>query len=261
MYLAPRAAEHPMLAGFRDIAANVPWYDFPVFRHWSFEGGRLAAGATTVAVFSNGQPAIVERPLGQGRVLVMTTPVSDPANPAGRESWNWLPTGFEPWPYVMLVNEMMLYLAGSGDAQLNYLSGQSVTIDEPSADRQRSYLLFTPLGGRPQTVRVDDDQLRLPHAATPGTYRLKATDDGALRGFSVNLPVEASDLKRIEPKQLDAMLGAKQYKIARQREEIVREQGQQRMGREFFPLLAVLLACVLGLEALLANRFYRAQHA
>jgi hypothetical protein len=248
-----------MLAGFREIDANVPWYDFPVFRHWSFEGRRLAAGSTTIVAYSNGQPAIVERPLGRGRVLVMTTPVSDAANPPGREAWNWLPTGFDAWPYVMLVNETMLYLAGSGNAQLNYFSGQAVALDEPSADSQRSYLLFTPIGGRPQTVRVDENQLRLPHAATPGTYRLKATDDGALRGFSVNLPVEASDLKRAQPQALDGVLGAGHYKVARQKEEIVREQGQQRMGREFFPLLALLLACVLGLEALLANRFYRAE--
>lgn len=258
LYLAPRSLAHPMLAAFRDIAANVPWYDFPVFRHWSFEGGRLAEGAVVVR-YSNGQPAMVERPLGQGRVMVMTTPISDSASPVGREPWNWLPTGFEPWPYVMLINETMLYLAGSGDVQLNYLSGQAAVIEEHSASDDRTYLLFTPLGGRPQTVRSDDGALRLPFTSAPGAYRLKATDDDTLRGFSVNLPAEASDLKRIDREQLDRVLGADRYQIAREREEIIREQGEQRLGREFFPLLLLLLATVLGLEALLANRFYKAE--
>ncbi|MCA9268562.1 MAG: hypothetical protein KDA41_08835, partial [Planctomycetales bacterium] len=134
LYLAPRAMEHPMLAAFREISANVPWYDFPVFRHWSFEGNRLAEGSTVAVRFSNGKPAIVERRLGEGRVLVMTTPISDAARPAGREPWNWLSTGLEPWPYVMLVNEMMLHLAGSGEVQLNYYSGQAPQVTVASGD-------------------------------------------------------------------------------------------------------------------------------
>jgi hypothetical protein len=259
LYLAPRTLAHPSLAAFRDIAANVPWYDFPVFRHWSFEGNRLHDGASVVLRYSNGQPAVVERPLGQGRVLVMTTPVSDAANPPGREPWNWLPTGFEPWPYVMLMNETMLYLAGSGDAQLNYLSGQTATLADASpASDDVAYHLFTPLGGRPQTVRSDDGRLALPFTTAPGAYRLKSLDDDKLLGFSVNLPLEASDLARVAPARLDAVLGKDRYQLARETAEIVREQGEARVGREFFPLLALLLVGVLGVEALLANRFYRA---
>jgi len=33
--------------------------------------------------------------------------------------------------------------------------------------------------------------------------------------------------------------------------------GEARMGREFYPFLLPLLALILGLEHLLANRFYR----
>jgi len=259
LYLAPRPMEHEMLAAFRGIAANVPWYQFPVFRHWSFERGELIAGAETIVSFSNGQPAIVAHTLGAGRVLVMTTPISDPARPAGREPWNWLPTGFEPWPYLMLINETMLYLAGSGDVDLNYESGQTAQLSERTTDEDRAYLLFTPGGGRPTTVRSVDGRLRLPFTATPGAYRLKAVDDGELRGFSVNLPPAASDLSRIETSRLDAVFGENGYKLARKQEEIVREQGQQRVGREFFPFLLVMVALIFGLEAVLANRFYRTE--
>lgn len=269
IYLAPRTLEHASLAAFRDIAANVPWYDFPVFRHWAFEPTKLNEGANVVLRFNNGQAAIVERPLGEGRVLVMTTPVSDAASTSGRassaahEPWNWLPTGFEPWPYVMLMNETMLYLAGSGDAQRNYFSGQTATLADGSApssgggDDQAAYHLFTPLGGRPQTVRSDDGRLTLPFTSAPGAYRLKGIDAELLLGFSVNLPLEASDLTRADRARLDAVIGKDRYELARETSDIVREQGEARVGREFFPLLALLLVGVLGVEALLANRFYR----
>ena len=256
LYLTPRPIEHEMLAAFRPIAANVPWDTFPVFRHWSFELGRLSSGAATLVPFSNGQPAIVERGMGTGRVLVMTTPISDPSRPAGREAWNWLTTAPDAWPYVMLINETMLYLAGSGDVQLNYLSGQAATIRDASTDGQ-SYALFTPAGGRPSTVRSDEGRLQLPFTATPGIYRLKPSETNNPRGFSVNLPIEASNLQRVDEERLDAILGEGQYKIASEQEEIVREQGQQRVGSEFFPFLLFLVALMFGLESVLANRFYR----
>ena len=46
------------------------------------------------------------------------------------------------------------------------------------------------------------------------------------------------------------------FRIARERSEVVREIDQARMGREFYPFLLPVLALVLGLEFILANRFY-----
>jgi hypothetical protein len=57
---------------------------------------------------------------------------------------------------------------------------------------------------------------------------------------------------------LDEILGVGRYQFARSKDEIVLGVGEARMGREFFPLLIVLVALVLGLEHLLASRFYRA---
>jgi hypothetical protein len=56
---------------------------------------------------------------------------------------------------------------------------------------------------------------------------------------------------------LDAVLGADRYQLAREQEQLVRVQGHQREGREFFPFLLILVAAILVLEQLLANRFYR----
>jgi hypothetical protein len=92
----------------------------------------------------------------------------------------------------------------------------------------------------------------------PGVYRLRGEREGPVtRGFSVNLPASASRLERTTTQQLDAVLGADRYQLAVDQEQLVREQGRQREGREFFPFLVALVAATLVLEQLLANRFYR----
>ena len=78
-----------------------------------------------------------------------------------------------------------------------------------------------------------------------------------MRGFSVNLPESASQLTRLAREDLDELLGAGRYHFARSQDEIVLGVGEARMGREFYPFLLPLLALILGLEHLLANRFYR----
>ena len=87
-YLRPVAVEHPALAELRDLAESCRGPSFPCFKYWELEAG--AEPAHVVASFANGKPALVERQIGAGRVLMMTTPVSDPAHD---DPWNLLPTG------------------------------------------------------------------------------------------------------------------------------------------------------------------------
>ena len=92
----------------------------------------------------------------------------------------------------------------------------------------------------------------------PGAYRLRGQKGGpVVRGFSVNLPATTSDLSRLPAGNLDELLGEDRYHLARSREEIDRAVGNDRIGSEFYPLLITLMAVALGLEHLLANRFYR----
>ena len=259
VFLAPRDYEHPVLAPFRQQATSVPWEASPVFRHWVMES--LAPETQVLICYSNGKPAILEKPLGKGRILTMTTPISDSARPAGRAAWNQLPTGEEPWPYFVLVNEILRYLAGSRESRLNYLAGETAVLaNDPDRDPQR-YQLFTPLE-EPQEITARDERVVVKFTERPGAYRLKGNRGGpVVRGFAVNLPAEASDMTRLPPERLADVLGKERYQVARSREEIVRQVGIARVGREFYPLLIAALALVLGLEHLLANRFYRRNEA
>jgi hypothetical protein len=255
VFLAPRDLNHPITAAFREIATAVPWQQFPVHRHWVM--GDLVDHARTVIPFSNNQPAIVETSLDRGRGLTMTTPISDPLNLRGRQAWNELPTGTDAWPYFVLINEMLRYLVDTAGIKLNYLAGETAVLPNNPDRHPDRYQLFTPLG-QPQESLASDGRVVVRFTEYAGAYRLRGYRDGpVVRGFSVNFPESASRLQRIDRARLDTLLGADRYHFARDRDEIVLGVGKARLGFEFYPWLICLVALLLGMEQLLANRFYR----
>jgi hypothetical protein len=255
VYLAPDNLQHPVLAKFKSIEGTIPWKAFPVFRHWQL--GSLDAGAAVIAAYSDNQPAIIEKPVGKGRVITVTTPVSD--SPSGNDPWNVLLTGEEPWPFAKLSQFMMYYLVGNSESRLNYLAGQSAVLHLPSGQPHATFMVTTPRGDQIRQS-IDERQNVLVVAATdlPGNYRGRA-GGGAQRvelGFSVNLPPEASLLERASEKDLKAVFGDANFQLARNREEINRKVNLGRMGYELYPFLLVLLVLVLAAEQILSNRFY-----
>jgi hypothetical protein len=253
-WLDPRRLEHPILAPFRTIGTQVPWRQFPVFRYWSLKD--LAAGVSTLIPFADGRPALLERALGRGHVLVMTTPISDPLSPQGRKAWNELPTGENAWPYFILANEMAGYLVASAETRLNYLAGQTARLtNEGGLDPDR-YQLFSPTDD-PYEVTARDGEVTVKFTDIPGAYRLKGQlERPIVRGFSVNLAPSATELTRITAASLDEQLGQSRYRLVKSQEEITVE-GEERVGREFFSYLALALALVLAWEHVLSNRFYK----
>ncbi|MHB1034032.1 MAG: BatA domain-containing protein [Pirellulales bacterium] len=254
LWLVTDALQHPALAGFRPIQGSIPWDAYPVFRYW--ELGEMAAGVGVVARYNDHRPAILERSVGKGRVLTMTTPISDPANPA---PWNLLPTGLEPWPMFVLANGMASYLVGSGEEQLNYTAGQMAVLDLGADRRYTNYLLITPRGDPlRQTVNAAQNAIVVTATDRPGNYRVEAggQQNGLRRGFSVNLASEASRLDRASREDLDGIFGPFEYRMARDRTQIDRNLSRGRVGRELYPYLIALVAIALALEHIVASRFY-----
>jgi hypothetical protein len=255
LFIAPRSFDHPITAAFRQIETNVPWDRFPIHFHWNLD--ELAVDARTIIPYGNNKPALVEHRVGRGRVLTLTTPVSDPPRPKGYEAWNRLATGEDAWPYLMLVNETMLYLVGSGQTRLNLQAGEAAVLPNDEAEYPARYQLFTPLD-QPQDLSARDGRLTIRFTDNPGAYRLRGQKAGPIvRGFAVNLSQETSDLARLPVSRLDEMLGKGRYQLARNKDEIDRAVGNDRVGSEFYPLLVTLVALVLGLEHVLGNRFYK----
>lgn len=251
-YLKPGLSQHPILNDFRAIDQTIPWELQEVRRYWQLK--QLADGASTVASLSDGSPVILERPLGSGRVVMMTTPISDPLND---DAWNYLP---REWPFVTLVNGMASYLVGSLDQTLNYSAGATVSLRLNPQHVHRSYAMRAP-GDIEVRLTPDLAQNTLIITSTDavGNYRVAAggTADAYRGGFSVNLAPEQTDLTRADHDHLKDVFGETPFRMARQRSELEGNVSRGRVGRELFPTLILLLAFVLAAEHVLANRFYR----
>jgi hypothetical protein len=254
-YLRPSATDHPALHELAELGDAVPWSEFPVFKYWELESP--ADDVYVLAPFANGQPALVERRVGTGRVIAMTTPVSDPAHD---DPWNVLPTGPDPWPFLALANGIAEYLVGAGDAQLNYLAGQTAILQLAPSEQVASYVLEMP-GATPvrQSLTPGQQDLSITSTEALGNYRVRAGGQGGQldRGFSVNGSPAISDLARADFATIVDALGKDRVQLARSRQEIEVRVGQGRVGRELFPALMIALVIVLGAEQFLANRFYR----
>ncbi len=245
--------DHPILKVLKS-QPYIPWSDLPIRKHWQVT--ETTPHTQTIMRYSDGQPAIMESQLGSGRVIMMTTPLSDPLNVPGRRAWN---QGTDSWPFVVLVNEMIKHVSQGNKYPLNCQVGQPAHISLRPGDPAQGQL-FHP-DGVWQTVSAVDRSLTVPFTDVPGTYRLKSTRDQLPQGFSVNLPAEATQLQRIDTDFLDARLGTDTYLLSSQQDEIRRQMGVARSGHEFYPWVLLLVVVALGLELALSNRFYGSGHS
>ena len=264
-FLAPARLDHPVMATFRRVGDAVPWQDFPVTRHWEFAAlGRDAdepgedprsSPATVVASYRNGLPAILEHRVGQGTVVVVTTPVSRVAGDPGE--WNTLATGFEPWPFLILANETLLHAIDTPDDR-NLFPGSPATLSLGRRDLPTA-LVRAPSGDTfPVAIDRSRGSVTITATLTPGNYKVQAGGeaDGVSDGFSVNLEPAATDFQRLSDNDLVAVLGADR-RMARTAEEIVRDLKLERIGAELFGWTILLAAAAMAADWIVANRFYR----
>ncbi len=252
---------HPIAKEFRPLASLGIWQPFQVHRHWEMNTG-FDANVTVIARYTNGVPAVVERRIGAGKVICMTTPVTEPVRPDDRRAWNDLfnsSGGQEIWPAVLLIAEISDYLASGTRDRLNVGIGQTVTLQNDINMMPAEYRLFSPRDEEPLRIASSDSVLRYRFTEMPGAYRLKGQmgDETMLRGFSVNLPSESTDLQRLPEEELTEILGEERFQLARDRDEIERQQGTTRLGQEFYPILALMMSLFLALELIMSNRFYK----
>ena len=262
-FLAPTALDHPILAAFRRVGDAVPWQDFPIFKHWEFalldppavDGEAGGGPAAVVAAYRNGLPAILEHRVGQGSVVVVTTPVvREAGDPA---AWNTLATGFEPWPFLILANETLLHAIASPDDR-NVVAGNAATLHLGRRDLPTA-VVQTP-GGDTFPAAIDRTRGTVTITATlePGNYLVRAGGEveGVADGFSANLDPAATDFRRLAADDLARVLGPG-HRLARTEDELVRDVNLERVGSELYGWLIVLAAVVMAADWVVANRFYR----
>jgi len=262
--LQPTSYEHPVLRGLADVAAATPWPAFPVFKAWAV--GNLDPAATVVATFADGSPAVVQGVLGSGRILLMTTPVSDRASGTGgttnadSEPWNLLPTNPDPWPFLALAEGMMDYLVGADNRSLNYQAGKVVSLSVPRRSDLATYVLRPPTGDPlPQSLAPGQQEIVLTTTDEVGNYRVVSGGEQTRlnSGFTVNAAGDVGMLERTQFDGIAKRLGADRVALATDRSSLSSSIDLGRVGRELYPWLIALVALALGCEQWLADRFYK----
>ena len=270
VFLSPRENDlaHPLFRSFRRIDTGIPWNRFPVRRLWGSEtlandkseatDIQRPSAASVLLRYSNREAALWEHRIGGGRILTMTTPISEPAWSEDRTIWNDLFLG-KPLPAWLLVRAIAEHVVAGDADSLNLQVGEIASFENDLRRWPESYQVFTPAEDQtPATLNAIDGMIRYRFTDLPGTYRLKGQLDGpVLRGFSTSLDPAATDLTRLDPDVLDTFLGAGRYQIVQQQEEIKRQQGTNRRGKELYPLLMLMLLIAMSVENLISNQFYR----
>ncbi|MDZ4659782.1 MAG: BatA and WFA domain-containing protein [Bythopirellula sp.] len=259
-WFRPQQLDHPALVGLRNYAEEIPWQIYPVWSFWEFD--ELAGDAYIVAKYANNRPALIERPLGRGRVMTFTTPFSDPLAPVGRDSWNALPTQDPPWVFVAIANQLVGYLAQSEAGELNFNAGETVNLRLSPRQQVTDFVLKEPTGeALRRTLPPGEDAIRIGTTEQLGNYRVAAGGStGSLdEGFSVNALAELSQLTRADPQAIMAALPKERVQLAESLGDVEQYVNIGRRGQELFSWVIALVALVWSSEHLLANRFYRGE--
>jgi hypothetical protein len=195
--LAPVDRRHPMLASFPAQGDGLSSARF--FKYMLLEPIPDSNDRSVVLRFESGAPALVERSVGKGRVLLLATTVD--------REWTDLPIrpGFLP-----LVRESARRLVGGSDSEAapSILVGQTRELALAADDRRLEVTKpdgsvwvakHDRAGGGRSVAFADTDE--------PGVYRVAAAGpDGALSprpgdGFVVNVDVRESNPLRLPPEK------------------------------------------------------------
>ncbi len=187
---APRTFTGPLMSPFgQGDAPPLGEADF-----FSYRVLAPTAGAAVSARLDTGDPWLVERPRGRGRVMVMATAIDAeagtlPANP----------------DFVPLTHEWIFHLAGGNGRSAIVRAGEPMIIplDPPPAPGITTLPLETPDGTLAQAKVIrsgDSAQARFDDTRDIGVYRLKLPDPpGGIIYGAVAGDGRESDLSPLEP--------------------------------------------------------------
>ena len=254
-YLDLSPSPHPVLAPFAALGGFGELVTAEIRRYWRVTP---ADDASVLIRYTdrNTEPALIERRYGDGRVLLLTTAVDG----AG---WSDLP--YARWSFVALAHQLTRYLARQTAGEYNFEAGDDVMIPLPAGSNgdEHTWLLRRPVMSQATlTSPANATLLNVPDACEVGHYLLfdQARPGRPAAGFTVNLPEAESDFQRLLPAELDALLGAEQYSISRDPQDLKRLRRLNQLGQEMYGVVLVLLIAVFCLEPIIANRFYAADN-
>lgn len=228
---------HPLFAVF----ANPRYGDFTKIHFWRHQPLSLRAQSATrvLARFDNGDPAVVERALGTGRLLVFASAWQPAASQLALSS-----------KFVPLIQSLIDLASGRPPTSATLTVNQSL----PISDWQGVAILHKPDGTQIAVSQPTSSEAPLT-ADQPGIYRL--SQGTREMTFAVNLAAAESDTAPLDPERLErlgvriasGLSSAERSQRLRQQRDIELE-GHQKVWR----WLIVAALAILIVETWLAGR-------
>ncbi|MBT3194233.1 MAG: VWA domain-containing protein [Verrucomicrobia bacterium] len=231
---------HPMLHALQDSLAP------PVVtmrRHLAWD--TLAPETETLVTLGDGTPFLLDRPYGQGHVLMFAVPAD--------RSWSDFP--LSPF-YLPMIRQTIEYGAGIG-AFAPYLWSCATLPLSANLPEATSASRITDPDGQAVPIRSAIIEgrtvLHAENLALPGVYSLTQPGQTPAPGFAINLDRRESDLTPLPPADLPELLRIKKLQIATDSESLLKLIKELRVGRTFGEhLLWLVLILALG-EFIYAN--------
>lgn len=256
--LSDRDLDHPIVRLWRDSAAG-RLSSARFFRSFDLLSPKESSGSSAVARFADGRPAIMQRDVGLGRVLLFAS-TADAA-------WTDMPA--RAGVYVPLMNRALGHAIGRRDERLNIVVGDSfahvagldlINKDVLITKRSRSY------GGCPEPLEVHesrrieiaDSYPRLTFANTnyAGVYQVNAEGSPPMC-FAAQGDPDESQLDPLSPVQRKMLSDVAQVIDYAPGESLTQTVQAARMGNELWLPLALAALLLAAIETAAAHWFSR----
>ena len=234
---------HPIFTPFR----NPNHGDFGKGRFYRYFQTVPTPEAMAIATFDDGNPAILEKIYGNGRVLCFTSTID--------REWNDLPIH---GVYLPFLHETIKYLALKQAGKVpDYHVGNSVEYNGDQDDAGKEVAVFDPDRKEIRMTLNEQGNLFYENTEHPGIYSIHASGKSP-HYFVVNADTAESDLTLRNPEELTSMLvGSTEVdhtpaELTSEVKQQYREDVEKNQGIATYLLLAVFALAIT--EMFLANR-------
>jgi hypothetical protein len=228
---------HPIFEPFRTPRSG----DFATVPVYGYRIVTAGPSAQVLARFDVGPPAVVERRVGNGRVVLWASTLD--------VSWTDLPTRAL---FVPFVHRAVRHVAAYSDPQPWLQVGQVLDPAGAAPRARASTEVVTPSGRR---VPLADEGAEVMELVEPGFYELRGADGEAVAVVAVNVDPAEADLTPMDPKEIVAAATAGSASTGGGSPSSVplTPEAQERSQRLWWYLLlgGILL---LGVETVVSNR-------
>ncbi len=230
---------HPLFEVFRGPRTG----DFASARFYGYRAVTPVPNSTTLARFDDGQPALLERRVGTGRVLMWTSTLDT----------TWTDLALKP-VFVPFVHRAVRYLGAYREPKPWRTVGDVVDpgLQAPAKGSDVSRVALTPAGTR---ISLDGDGPEVLELAEQGFYEFRAQgrDADAPVVVASNVDLSESDLTPLDPQEIAAAALGRAGGDAAGPLAPPTDDAQESAQRVWWYLLFAGLL-LLGAETIVANR-------